>query len=94
MRIPRYVPPNVVEGADVTQSNGPVTWSSVQGSGRGFAFARVSQGDYHTDNAFALLDVSEYIEGFYNPPRRHSYLGGVSPDEFEAAHRQRRSGVH
>jgi lysozyme len=45
-------PPNVVEGVDVTQSNGPVTWSSVQGSGRGFAFARVSQGDYHTDDAF------------------------------------------
>jgi hypothetical protein len=24
------------------------------------------------------------------PLGRHSYLGGVSPDEFEAAHRQRR----
>jgi putative transposase len=41
----------------------------------------------------AILDVSEYIDKFYNPIRRHSYLGGISPDEFEAAQR-RRSGVH
>ncbi len=41
----------------------------------------------------AASDVSDYIEGFYNPVRRHSHLGGVSPDEFEAAHRHRRSGV-
>lgn len=42
----------------------------------------------------AALDVSDYIEGFHNPIRRHSYLGGVSPNEFEATHRRRRSGVH
>ena len=42
----------------------------------------------------ATVDVSEYIEGFYNPIRRHSYLSGVSPVEFEAAYRSRRSGVH
>ena len=35
----------------------------------------------------ATLDVSEYTEGFYNPIRRHSHLDGVSPIEFEAAHR-------
>lgn len=34
--------------------------------------------------------MTEYIEGFYNPTRRHSYLGGVSSIEFEAAHRSRR----
>ena len=43
------------------------------------------------DRETAVLDVIEYIEGFYNPTRRHSYLGGVSPIEFEAAHRSRRS---
>jgi putative transposase len=48
----------------------------------------------YADRQSALLDIYEYIEGFYNPTRRHSYLGGVSPNEFEAAHRQRRSGVH
>ena len=46
------------------------------------------------DQESALLDVTEYVEDFYNPKRRHSYLGGVSPDAFEAAHRQRPSGVH
>lgn len=48
----------------------------------------------YSDRETAALDVSEYIEGFYNPTRRHSHLGGVSPIEFEAAHRSRGSGVH
>lgn len=42
----------------------------------------------------AIADISEYIESFYNRRRRHSHLGGVSPDDFEAAHRQRRKRVH
>ncbi len=42
----------------------------------------------------ATSDISEYIEGFYNLTRRHSHLGGVSSDGFEAAHRHPRSGVH
>lgn len=48
----------------------------------------------YADRETAVLDVAEYIEGFYNPIRRHSHLSGVSPIEFEAAHRSRRSGVH
>jgi putative transposase len=28
--------------------------------------------------------IAEYIEAFYNPTRRHSHLGGVSPAAFEA----------
>ena len=32
----------------------------------------------------ATADISSYIEGFYNPRRRHSELGGVSPIQFEA----------
>jgi putative transposase len=32
----------------------------------------------------ARLDVSEYIDAFYNPARRHRHLGGVSPEAFEA----------
>ena len=48
----------------------------------------------HADRQTAIADVSEYIEGFYNPERRHSHLGGVSPDKFESAHRSRRSRVH
>lgn len=31
----------------------------------------------------ARADLFQYIEGFYNPQRRHSTIGGVSPVEFE-----------
>ncbi|MBT4292738.1 IS3 family transposase, partial [bacterium] len=30
-------------------------------------------------------DLFDYIEMFYNPRRRHSHLGGVSPEAFERA---------
>ena len=33
----------------------------------------------------AKTDVFEYIEMFYNRPRGHSHLGGVSPEVFETA---------
>jgi putative transposase len=29
--------------------------------------------------------IAEYIDAFYKPTRRHSHLGGVSPEAFEAA---------
>ncbi len=32
--------------------------------------------------------VSKYIEGFYNPVRRHSTIGRISPIEYEARYRQ------
>jgi len=31
----------------------------------------------------AELSVFEYIEGFYNPRRRHSALGYLSPNDYE-----------
>jgi transposase InsO family protein len=33
--------------------------------------------------ALARADVFDYIERFYNPKRRHSTLGYLSPVEFE-----------
>jgi putative transposase len=33
----------------------------------------------------ARADVFDYIERFYNPRRRNSALGQVSPDQFEKA---------
>ncbi len=30
-----------------------------------------------------MTDIFEYIEVFYNRQRRHSYLGFLSPDEYE-----------
>ena len=54
---------------------------------------RVKKHIYKT-RELALADISEYIESFYNPVRRHSHLGGISPDQFEADHKPKRRGVH
>jgi putative transposase len=37
--------------------------------------------------AFAGLQAPliDYIDNFYNRTRRHSHLGGISPEQFEAA---------
>ena len=35
----------------------------------------------------ASLEVFDFIEGFYNPHRRHSSIGDISPNEFERRHR-------
>lgn len=37
----------------------------------------------------AAADISDYIESFYNPTRRHGHLGGVNPEEFETAAKRR-----
>jgi putative transposase len=37
----------------------------------------------------ATNDVADYIVHFYNRTRRHSHLGGMSPEQFETAHKQR-----
>jgi putative transposase len=41
----------------------------------------------YKNREIATADVAAYIEQFYNPVRRHTYVGGVSPDAFEAASR-------
>jgi putative transposase len=33
----------------------------------------------------ATKDIADYIDTFYNRIRRHSHLGGVSPEQFESA---------
>lgn len=40
----------------------------------------------------AEADVRDYSEAFHNPTRRHSHLDGVSPEQFEAAHRRTNTG--
>jgi len=37
----------------------------------------------------AIVDVADDIDTFYNRTRRHSHLGGLSPEQVEAAHRWR-----
>jgi putative transposase len=43
----------------------------------------------------ARLSIFRYIETFYNPRRRHSSLGGISPDEYEkrCQNSQRKTGI-
>ena len=43
---------------------------------------RVRDRDYWTREE-AKTDITDYIERFYNRKRRHSYLGYVSPVEYE-----------
>lgn len=45
---------------------------------------RVKKRIYKT-RELAVADVSDYINSFYNPTRRHRHLGGVSPEDFEAS---------
>jgi putative transposase len=42
----------------------------------------------------ANADVADYIDTFYKRTRRHSHLGGLSPEQFEAAHAPGRRGLH
>jgi len=48
----------------------------------------------YKDRGLANQDISDYIDAFCNRARRHSHLGGVSPDEFEVAAGRRRDRVH
>ncbi len=48
----------------------------------------------YKNRELALNDVTDYIEAFYNRVRRHSHLGGLSPEQFEAAQTPHRQGVH
>lgn len=45
---------------------------------------RVRKRTYKT-RELARADIFDYIEVFYNRQRRHSHLGGVSPEVFESA---------
>ena len=48
----------------------------------------------YKNRELAIAEVAHYIDSFYNSTRRHSHLDGVSPEQFEAAHKPHRKGVH
>ena len=43
----------------------------------------LDRGPPFASHAAAHAAIFEFIEGFYNPRRRHSSLGGLSPANFE-----------
>ena len=47
------------------------------------SFERTARKLYRTRDE-AKADVFDYIERFYNPKRRHSRIGYMSPMEFES----------
>ena len=51
--------------------------------------AELLEGGAFRDVTEAQLETFEYIERYYNPVRRHSALGYVSPEEYEWAYYQR-----
>jgi len=44
----------------------------------------------YKNRELAIAEVADYIEAFYNRTRRRSHVGGLSPEQFEAAHRPNR----
>jgi putative transposase len=48
----------------------------------------------YKNRQLAIADLSDHIDMFYNRTRRHSHLGGLSPEQFEAAHKRPRKGLH
>ena len=53
---------------------------------------RIKQRIYKTRED-ARSDIFDYIEMFYNPVRRHGYVGNLSPVEFERQHFRQLSSV-
>ncbi|NJL17980.1 MAG: transposase [Nitrospira sp.] len=47
----------------------------------------LAQHDFHSHHEAARA-IGEYIDGWYNPVRRHSTLGYVSPMQYERQLRQ------
>jgi putative transposase len=43
------------------------------------------------DQIDARLAIFSFIEGFYNPRRRHSSLDYLSPDDYERRHKEKTS---
>jgi putative transposase len=43
--------------------------------------------------AEARKEIFEFIELFYNPIKRHSHIGGIAPEQFEANYFSKQSGV-
>jgi putative transposase len=54
---------------------------------------RIKKHIYKTRD-LATVGIAAYIDSFYNRARRHSHLGGISPEEFESAANGRKQVLH
>jgi putative transposase len=62
-----------------------------------YEFIKVHRDQYSTQMMCRVLGVA--ASGYYawlqhNRTRRHSHLGGLSPEPFEAVHKPSREGLH
>jgi putative transposase len=64
------------------QSGSPAVANSSRNSSLPIKTERTARKTYRTRDE-AKADVFDYIECFYNPKRRHSTIGYLSPVEFE-----------
>lgn len=48
----------------------------------------------YKNRELATKDVADYIDAFYNRTRRHGHLGGLSPEQFEAAQKKAKRRLH
>ena len=48
----------------------------------------------YKNRELATKDVADYIDAFYNRTRRHGHLGGLSPEQFEAAQKRAKRRLH
>src|SRR5262245_51164257 len=55
----------VVEGVDISSGQSPVTWSSVLGDKRHFAFIKATQGNYYTSSNFAAQYAGAKAAGVF-----------------------------
>jgi putative transposase len=74
------------QGITCSMSRGGNVWdnSALESFFSSMKTERIARKVYRTRDA-ARADVFDYIERFYNPRRRHSTLGYVSPVQFEEA---------
>jgi len=78
--------------------------STRMGAGRvraTYEFIEAHRGQYSVQTLYWILDVAPsgyyawlYVDAFYHSTRRHSHLGGLSPEAFEATQKSQRRGVH
>jgi lysozyme len=77
-------PTQTVEGVDVYQGDGTVNWTQVASSGRGFAIAKATQGDYNSQADFAANWAGIRAAGLLRAPYHYfdATISGVAQAQY------------